>query len=502
MSTSYITDHWSYKKLLVQNGDLKMEQKNQNIIYKNKNIISIIVLIGILMSILDGYMVTIALPTITTYFNINVAISQWIITAYLVVMTALFIFFGKLSEYTGKTKLFIIGWILFTLSSLGCGLSPGIELLIIFRITQAIGASMIAGVSGAILFHAFPPNEIGKVMGYFGATIAIGTLIGPGLGGLITNFIGWQYIFLVNVPLGIILIIGAKKYLKIPENTSKNLNIDWLGTITFILSITSLLMFCGEIANNISITIPLIIYGLIFLISSIIFILQESKSKNPMLDLSIFKNREFSLPVLSVLIFSIALNVAIIIGPFYFQGVMEYNPSQIGLLFMAVSLAMAISSPIGGKLYDKNNSKYVAATGLVISAVSFILLAYAYLTINLLLMIIALILWGIGQGLFTSPNSAETMSALPGEQTAIASSVSTTVKSLGGALGASFVSIFLTISLTTSGFNGNVLSANKLLLSNSISIIMFVTGILCIIATIVTVQKRNTQINSINSKEN
>ncbi|MEN6292497.1 MAG: DHA2 family efflux MFS transporter permease subunit, partial [Methanobacterium sp.] len=437
-----------------------MQQKAQkqveipDSVYKNRYKISVIVLIGILMSVLDGYMVTIALPTITTYFNVDVAQSQWIITGYLVVMTALFIFFGKVSEYTGKTKLFMIGWVLFTLSSLACALSSGITELIIFRIAQAIGASMVAGVSGAILFHIFPPNEIGKAMGYLGATIAVGSLIGPGLGGLITNSIGWQYIFLVNVPLGVVLILGALKYLKIPENTSKSLNMDWIGSVTFVLSVATLLMFCGELANGISITMPLVMYGAVFLLSIIAFILQESKCENPMLDLSIFRNREFSLPVLSLLIFSIALNMAVIVGPFYFQGVMGYNPSQVGLLFMAIPLVMAVAAPLGGRMYDKCHSKYAAGTGVLISAVSFILLSYAYLIMDIGLMIMALLLWGAGSGLFTSPNSTETLSALPREKTAIASSVLTAAKSLGGALGVSFASIFLTISLNTAGYNG------------------------------------------------
>ena len=458
-------------------------------VYKNRYIISTIVLIGILMSVLDGYMVTIALPTITMYFNVDVGQSQWIITGYLVVMTALFIFFGKISEYIGKTKLFIIGWVLFTLSSLACGLSSGITELIIFRIVQATGASMVAGVSGAILFHVFPPSEIGKAMGYFGATVAVGSLIGPGLGGLISNSIGWQYIFLVNVPLGIVLILAALKYFKISENTSKTLNIDWIGIMSFIFSITTLLIFCNELASNVSLTVSLVFYGLVFLLSISIFILQESKCENPMLDLSIFKKREFSLPVLSLLIFSVALNIAVILGPFYFQGVMDYNPSQVGLLFISVSLAMAIAAPLGGKLYDKYHSKYAAGIGIMISAISFMLLSYAYFVMNLLLMVISLFLWGIGNGLFTSPNSAETFSALPREKTAIASSVSTTAKSLGGAFGASFASIFLTISLNKAGYNGEVLSAGQLLLSNSISTIMFVTGVLCIISAVVAVAR-------------
>ena len=480
-----------------------MEETNQkqiisDSVYKNRYLISIIVLIGVLMSVLDGYMVTIALPTITNYLNVNVGQSQWIVTGYLLVMTALFIFFGKISEYVGKTKLFMIGWALFTLSSLACGLSSGITELIVFRIAQATSASMVAGVSGAILFHAFPQNEVGKAMGYFGATIALGSLIGPVLGGLITNYLGWQYIFLINVPLGIVLILGGLKYLKIPENRSKSLNIDWIGTITFVLSVSTLLMFCSELAKSISFTGPLLIYGLVFLLSTIIFILQESKCENPMLDLSIFKNKKFSLPVLSMLIFSIAYHMAIILGPFYFQGVMDYSPSQVGLVFMTVSLSMAVAAPLGGKLYDKYRSKYASGVAVLISAVSFLLLGYAYLVMNLFLIIISLFLWGVGWGLFTSPNSTETLSALPHEKTAIASSVSTTVKSLGGALGTLIASIFLVISLSLAGYNEEPLSASQLLLSNSISISMFIAGVLSIIATIMAVLRninRKTALN-------
>jgi MFS family permease len=182
---------------------VEKQVKMPEMAYKNRYVILGIVLCGILMSVLDGYMVSIALPTITTQFNISLSQSQWIITGYLAVMTGFFIFFGKISEYTGKTKLFIVGWGLFTLSSLVCGFASNINSLIIFRIAQAIGASMVAGVSGALIFHAFPPNEIGKAMGYFGAVVAIGSLIGPGIGGYITSTVGWSYIFLINVPIGV-----------------------------------------------------------------------------------------------------------------------------------------------------------------------------------------------------------------------------------------------------------------------------------------------------------
>lgn len=466
-----------------------MEESNKKIrvsgsVYKNRYIILVIVMVGMVMSVLDGYMVTIALPTITTYFNTDITQSQWIITGYLVVMTGLFILFGKLSEYTGKTKLFIAGWTLFTLSSLACGISADINGLIIFRILQAAGASMVAGVSGAIIFHIFPPHEIGRAMGYFGAAVALGSLVGPGLGGLITDTIGWQFIFFVNVPLGIILLVGALKYLQFPEHRSKNLNLDWMGAVTLIISVVSLMLFCGELAKTIALTIPAVTYGIIFALSLIVFILQESRRESPILEISWFKNRKFSLPVVSLLIFSVALNIAIVLGPFYFQGAMGYNPSQVGLIFMTVPLAMMFAAPLGGKLYDKYHSKYAAGIGVLISGISFILLSYAYQIMNLSLVIFSLLLWGVGNGLFTSPNTTETLSALPREKTAIASSVSTTAKSLGGALGVSFATISLTVIFNNVGYNGEVLQAGSALLSSSISTIMFITGVLCVLATI------------------
>lgn len=412
----------------------------QKSVYRNRYVILAIVLTGVLMSVLDGYMMSVALPAITTYFNVGIAQSQWIITGYLVVMTGLFVVFGKLSEYTGKGKLFMAGWAIFTASSFACSFAKGIGMLIAFRVIQAIGGSMVAGVSGAILFQAFPPKEIGRAMGYFGSTVALGGLIGPGLGGLIADKLGWQYIFLVNVPIGIVLLAVALKYLKIPEVTSKEFTVDWIGAGMLIVSVASLVLFCGELVNGIAVTIPLAAYGAIFTLSMAAFIFQESRCKAPILDLGLFRGKKFSLPVLSLLLFVIALNASLIIGPFYFQGVMGYDASQVGLIFMLVPLATLFVAPASGWLYDKYRWRYSSAAGVLVSAASYMLLGYAYVTLNFGLSIAALLLWGVGYGLFTSPNSTETMAAVPREKTAIASSVSTTARSLGGALGVSVAS--------------------------------------------------------------
>jgi EmrB/QacA subfamily drug resistance transporter len=471
---------------------VKMTELNQkqiefsNLLDKNRGKILGIVLIGIFMTSLDAYMVNIALPSITTQFNVGIAESQWIITGYLLIMTGLFILFGKVSEYTGKTKLFITGFCIFTISSLACGLSTGLNELIIFRLIQAVGASMVLGVGGALIFLIAAPEEKAKAIGLWGASSSISALLGPAIGGFITSYFGWQYLFFINIPIGAFLLIGALKYLKVPEITSNKLNIDWIGVITLFALVVSLLLFCNSF-TNLHVDLSLIIYGAIFLISSVLFIFRESKCKDPILDLSIFQNKLFTLPIVSMMFYNMAIITLTIVGPFYFQGVMGYSPLQVGLLFMVIPLLMAFSYPISGKLYDKYHWKYAAGAGVLVIALSLILVAYAFLTMNLWLVILAFIIRGIGGGLFGSPNGAETMSALPIEKSAIASSVMFTTGSLAMAVGASLASVILTLKLQMAGYTGEILSAGSSLLSNSVSIIMLVAAGLCIISAIFSI---------------
>ncbi|HWQ64182.1 MAG TPA: MFS transporter, partial [Methanospirillum sp.] len=174
------------------------------------------------MANLDAVMVNVALPTITVFFTTELALSQWTVTGYILMMTSLLIIVAKLSEYTGITRLYIAGWGLFTLSSLACGFTETIVGLIFFRIIQGIGASMVYCGMGPLIIHASEPSQRGQVMGYITTAIACATFIGPGLGGFITELLGWQYIFLVNVPIGIFLIICCLKYLNIQEKRTES----------------------------------------------------------------------------------------------------------------------------------------------------------------------------------------------------------------------------------------------------------------------------------------
>lgn len=436
------------------------------------------------MAMLDGSMVSIALPTITTHFDVSLAQSQWAITGYLLAMTGLFIFFGKVSEHTGKTRLFLWGWVIFTASSLACGLAGSLDQLIAFRVAQGIGASMVAAIGGALIFQVFPPEERGKAMGFLGIVIGGGALVGPGLGGFIVDHLGWQSIFLINVPIGIILLGSALLYLKIPEVTTQKFEMDWIGAGALFVAVVSLMLACSEIAGRLAISPTLATYAAAFLVSGALFLVRETKSARPLLDLSIFRNRQFTLPVLSAMLTFIPISIANTLGPFYFQGTMGYTPSQVGLISMVVPLFMMFSAPVSGALYDRRHWKYQAAVGALVAAAGFALLGYAFLVSSFWLILAAFAVRGIGSGFFSSPINVEIMSSVPREKTAVASSTSSTVTYLAVMLGVALSSVFLTAYLHQSGYSGPTFLASPSLLSEAMAIITILAGAFCVLSAV------------------
>ncbi|MDD4653471.1 MAG: MFS transporter, partial [Methanothrix sp.] len=244
-----------------------------------------VILIGILMFVVDAVVVSIALPTMTTYFHASVALTQWIITAYLVSITSLLLICGRISEYTGRSRMFLVGIILFTISSLGCGISSSLSMLILFRILQAAGGAMAFSISAALIFQTFPKGELGRAMGYIGSTIAVGSIAGPVLGGYVVDLLGWQYIFLINVPIGITLLLLAMRYLKIDEIRRERLEMDWIGAGTMIFFMVALMLFMGELASHISLGLRTAAYALMFFGGFSAFIANERIHRRPLLDL-------------------------------------------------------------------------------------------------------------------------------------------------------------------------------------------------------------------------
>jgi EmrB/QacA subfamily drug resistance transporter len=459
----------------------------QDSVYRNRYIILAIILIGTFMAMLDATMVSIALPNMTVHFNVDLIQSQWTITGYLLAMTGLFIFFGKVSDYTGKARLFMAGWAIFGLSSLACGLAPGLKELIAFRIAQGIGASMVACISAAMIYLVFPPQERGKALGMVGVVFGGAALIGPGLGGFIVDSLGWQYIFFINVPLCIVLLALALKYLKIPEQTTKRFEMDWIGAATLFVAIVTLMLLCTEIAKDQKVTDVKLAYAAVSGIATVAFLFYESRCARPLLDLSIFHNRRFTLPIVSAMLLYAGISLATTLAPFYFQGAMGYTASEVGYISMVVPLFMMFAAPISGGMYDKRHWKFQSAAGLVVYAAGMIAMGLGVVAMNFWLIIVAFAVRGIGAGIFSSPNGIETMSAVAREKLGVASSVQYTANYMAIMVGVAFSTILVTASLNGNGYSGPVILAGPSLLSTSVGAIMFVAAALCVIAAVVSV---------------
>ncbi len=456
--------------------------------YRNRYIIMAIVLAGIFMSVLDGIVVSIALPTMTSYFHVDLASSQWITTAYLLTITSLLLICGKVSDFTGRVPMFTAGIGLFSLSSLACGLSTSLPMLIGFRVIQAIGGAMMFSISGAIIFQAFPADERGRAMGYIGSTVAVGSIAGPILGGFVTQALGWEYIFLINVPIGIVLLVLALKYLRIHEHRARQFRMDVPGAALLIITVVALVTFLNQLAGTASLTAFEFALAGVFAVALAAFVFVERRTKDPLLDLSIFRVKLFVLPCVSMILYFIGNFMMNVCSPFYFQGVLGYTQSQVGMFMLVVPFIMVVGAPIGGWLYDKHHSRYYSTIGVSIVALGLFTMGYAAYITSVPVMLVAMILLGVGGALFQSPNNTELMSSLPREKLSIASSVTATVRNLGFTLGVSLAAVSISLqfgSIEGIDFStpGGIMAGNSLFI-NAITLTIVAGGVIAVCAAI------------------
>jgi len=446
----------------------------------------VIVMLGVFMSVLDAVALNIALPAITTYFQVAVADTQWVVTGYLLVQTCFLIICGKIAERVGQAKMFTIGLVVFSLASLLCALSADLTQLIAFRVVQGLGASMMFSVSTAIVFRLFTIKDRGKALGFLGSTVAVGGMLGPVIGGVLVGTFGWQSIFLVNVPIGLFAAVLAFKYLHLDETLSSKFKPDLVGALLWIVMMSALVLALGDIGNTGKVGTTTAGLLVVLVIMLVLFIKRESRIEEPLLDLTIFKVRRFSLLVLSMVAFFISMNMVTILGPFYFEGVMVYDPVMVGLIFMILPAITMFGSPLVGRLYDRKRVFPYTTLAHLIRAASFFTMAYGFMDVNIPLVLIAFVLMGIGTCLFQTPNNAEMMMALPIKKSGQASSVQATTRNLSLAVGVSLATILMTLMMGSMDYGaiaGGPLAGE---LSDSVATAVAFGGVLSIVGAIIS----------------
>ena len=385
------------------------------------------------MASLDRNIVIIALPSIANELHTSLITLVWIAIGYWVVTASMLLTFGRLADIFGRVKLYNLGFALFTIGSGLCCVSQTGEQLIVFRIIQAFGAAFIFSNSSAILSDSFPESERGKALGINQISIVVGSVMGLVIGGALTSYFGWRSIFWINIPIGIFATLWAFSKLK-ELGTIKKEKIDWLGNLLFAAGLIVLLVGITfgsfHILNNYEI-ILFILAGISLLV---LFYKNEKKVSYPMMDLTLFRLRLFTSSNIAIFFNSLARGAFTFVMVFYLQGpTMLLNPLDSGIYLIPVSLALAIVAPITGWFFDKYRSQIISQTGLIISAIGFILLTTMGSRISYVDAILPLALIGAGMGIFTSPNRATIMNSVPPNRRGVAAGISTTLVMTGSA---------------------------------------------------------------------
>jgi EmrB/QacA subfamily drug resistance transporter len=405
----------------------------------------ILITVGIatFMSALDSSIVNVALPQIQTYFNKPMAIVEWIVLSYLLVISSLLLTYGKLGDMYGHKKMHLSGFAIFTVSSFICGISPNILTLIVARGFQAIGAGMLMAMGPAIIIAVTNAEGRGKALGVNAVAISIALTSGPILGGILTSALGWQSIFFMNVPIGIIGLIMCKKF--VPNSSKKsNEKFDALGAVLVFLALMSLLVplsLGNEVGWNSPIVISLILISIVLFG---MFIVVEKKSKHPMLMLSLFRNRQFTLSNIALLVSFVAQFFINILMPFYFEQLRDMSPASTGLMLIPIPLASLLVTPISGILCDKIDAKKLCFIGMAISTLGIVLLSFLNINSSIMQIVICFSIIGVGFGLFQTPNTYTIMNSVPQKISGIASSIQATMRNIGMVVGVAAVnSIFI-----------------------------------------------------------
>ena len=386
------------------------------------------------MTTLDSSIVNVALPTMAKELNTSMAGIEWVVTSYLITICATILLFGKLGDILGKTRIFKFGIGIFTIGSLLCGFSNTLFMLILSRIVQAIGAGAAMATNQGIITETFPANERGRALGMTGTAVALGTMVGPTLGGLIVSIAPWEYIFLINIPIGILVYIGVIKILPFKKKMSDFI-IDIKGSILFMISITLLftsINFGQSLGYN---NLFIVMSSIISLTLFAIFIRVEKNSDNPMLDIKIFKNRLFSLSIFCGFTSFISIGAVNIILPFYYQDVLSLSPSTAGLMMTVSPIILAVVAPLSGYLSDKIGSEKISALGLSILSIGIISLVIFNVNTSLIVVGILVGLLSLGSGIFQSPNNSLIMSTVEKNELGIAGSINGLVRNLGTTTG-------------------------------------------------------------------
>lgn len=405
----------------------------------------LIVATGVFMSTLDSSMVNIALPFIMMDFHSSLADTQWVVMIYLLTITASLLFWGHLSDRLGRGKIYTAGMLIFGLGSLACAYASFLGFLIFARFCQALGAAMMMATGPAIIKETFPKEQLGRGLGLIGMAVSLGLMSGPSLGGFLLELASWRVLFFVTVPLGLVFALLAIRILPGPTKHYSG-PLDWLGSLSWA---TALVLLCLTLTHASSAswsTTRLLLTGGAGAGALGCFIAIETRLPHPLLAMSLFRNRHFTLAILSAVLSFMVLFAVILLAPFHLDRVLGLEPSKIGLVMLAIPSSILVVSPVAGWLSDYIGARIISTLGLAVSTLGVLLLTTIQVSTPPLVIAGQLMLLGLGQALFLSPNSASVLSHVETSKAGAAAALLATARNLGMLLGIAQAALIFSLS--------------------------------------------------------
>jgi EmrB/QacA subfamily drug resistance transporter len=363
-------------------------------------------MLGTLMGSLDSTIVLLAFPVINDSLHSDLATSLWIILAYLLVLAVATTQMGRIGDIYGRSKIFNLGFAIFTVGSALCGFSPHIYSLIAFRGLQAVGGAIMQATSGAIIADYFPREKRGRAYGYNSLGFTAGAMLGIVLGGIITTFVSWQYIFFINIPIGVVAVIVGMKYLKDTQKTTAKLDLPGMGLLASALILLSLGLVSFA-ADGISVfSIVLAVVGAVLIP---VFILYDRRIENSLIDFQAFKNKVLRNAILSAFFTSVGYFSVVFLVIMYLQGIRALTPLNASLLLVPGYVAGSFLGPIMGRLSDKYGSREIATLGIFFLALAVVIYLMLGPTSPLFIVLLASAVSGIGTSMFFPANNSAVM---------------------------------------------------------------------------------------------
>ncbi len=402
------------------------------------------VLMGAAMSALDVSIVNIAMPTLKTTFNVSMAVIEWIAIAYTLALTVFLPLFGRLADMFGRSKLYNIGFVVFSAGSLLCGMSPTASFMIASRVIQAIGAGLLQANSVALITHAFPAYERGRAIGIQGAVQAISMALGPFVGGILIATVGWRAIFYINIPIGLLGTMAALLVLPADQPIKEKQKIDYPGAVFFASGLALLMLALNEAVRLGWTSHTIITYFFSGIILFFLFVITELKVEQPLINLGLFRHPTFLIGNLTGMLSYFVLFTVLFLMPFYLEKVLGFNAVLTGSLLTPIPLAMMVVAPFSGHISDKYGPRIMTTTGMFISALACLSLVFTGQSVSMPLLIAELICLGIGIGLFTPSNNSAIMSSAPKDKWGVAGGLLNMMRSLGLILGVNISGLIFT----------------------------------------------------------